>query len=241
MLTCRTWLPALVGLVLAACDADTDTNTDTNTAVPDGALPSSATPGDASDAEDAAAPRPSSPHASVQEVIPVGREGSVSDKPVAGTWDPATCGDEAERLSLMGSSPLGPLHVTSVGVRYWSGFTYGTGLRLEGMLGDQHMVLTAENATVPTDAGLRPELPPGHYRPGDSWDDLYVTLMTRESYVSLRDAELTIEQHDSASPLRRGSPIELRGRLRVFESGWSLDLPFAITSVCETTFEGSAP
>jgi hypothetical protein len=173
-------------------------------------------------------------------VIPVGREGFASEA-VAGTWDPATCGDQAEQLSVVGSSPLGPLHVTSVGVRYWSGFTYGTGLRLEGMLGDQHMVLTAENATLPNDAGLRPELPLGRYHPGNSWDDLYVTLMTRESYVSLHDAELTVEQHDSALPLRRGSPIELRGTLRVFDPGWSLDLPFAITSVCETTFEGASP
>jgi len=232
MLTFPTWLPALAWLTLAGCGADTAT------AAPDGALPSSVSPDDTSDA---ATPRPSSPHATVNTVIPIGREGHAPDEAVPGTWAPATCGEQAEPLSVVGSSPLGPLHVTSVGVRYWSGFTYGTGLRLEGTLGDQQMVLTAEGATVPTAEGLRPELPPGHYRPGNSWDNLYVTLMTRESHVSLHDAELTIEQHDSTLPLRRGSPTELRGTLRIFEPGWSLDLPFAITSVCETTFEGALP
>jgi hypothetical protein len=217
----------LVGLLLTGCVADTPT--------PDGAPPSSARPDDNADAS---TPGRSSPHASVDIVIPVGGEGFAPDKVDAGTWEPATCGDEAERLSVVGSSPLGPLRVTSVGVRYWSGFTSGTGLRLEGLLGEQTMVLTAEGATVPTDEGLRPELPPGHYRPGNNWDDLYVTLLTRESSVSLHDAELTIEQHDSVSPLQRGSLIALRGTLRVFEPGWSLDLPFAITSVCETNFEG---
>lgn len=244
MLTRRTWLPVFVGIALTGCGADT------GTAKPDASLPSNASQEDAAvasdasaaaDASDASTPGRSPPRAPVDIVIPVGGEGFAPDEVPVGTWEPATCGDQAERLSIVGSSPLGPLRVTSVGVRYWSGFTYGTGLRLEGMIGSRNMVLTVEGATVPTAEGLRPELPPGHYRPGDNWDDLYVTLITGESSISLHDAELTIEQHDSVLPLRRGSPITLRGSLRVFESGWSLDLPFAITSVCETSFEGEAP
>lgn len=232
MLTYRTWLPALVWIALLGCSADT------TPAASDGALAGSTAPDATSDA---ATPRPSSPpRASGDILTPFGSDGVASEAVDAGTWDPPTCGDQAEQLSVAGSSPLGPLNVTSVGVRYWSGFTYGTGLRLEGMVGDQRMVLTAEAATSPNEAGLRPELPPGQYRPGNNWDDLYVTLTTGESDVSLGSAELTIERHDSASPLTRGSPIELRGRLKVFEPGWSLDVPFAITSVCETVFEGGA-
>lgn len=226
------WLQALVWLAFAGCGAPTATGAG------DGALPGSAMPDGATDA---ATPPDSAPRASVDTVIPIFPDDLISDPVDAGTWTPTTCGDQAQQLSVEGSSPLGLLRITRVGVRYWSGFTYGTGLVLEGTLGDQLVVLTAENATSPTDQGLRPELPPGQYRPGNSWDNLYLALSTRESRVYLHDAELTIDQHDSAAPLRRGAPIDLRGRLRVFESGWSLDVPFAITRVCETTFEGSPP
>lgn len=162
-------------------------------------------------------------------VIPIGDDADAGPC----TWSPRRCGSRSQLLELTAGSPIGPLHVQSVGVYYWNGFTVGTGLWFEGTVAGQTFTLSADRANEVIDGGLRAATAVGRYGSGNSWSDLYARLATCDRALELHEVELVIERHDVPDLIQTGASIRLEGRLVVSDPGWTFAVSFSIEQVCE--------
>jgi len=188
-----------------------------------------------------AAESASEPSASTTSVVDatnpnlIGLGERASEPAAACSWTLATCGPHAQPIEVTGQTPFGPIVVRSVGVRYWVGFTYDTELRLEGMVGDAPLLLTARVSDDVTDNILRPQVLPGTYRNGGSWTDLVTRALTCQLDVSFEKSVLKISEHDFGD----AGTAHIAGELIIAEEGWSLAVPFDIHDVCREPVGGT--
>ncbi len=143
-------------------------------------------------------------------------------------WIEPLCTDTLGTFTLEGTTPNGAATATAAAVKYYDGFTPGTGLAFYGESEGRPFVVSVSLSYETT---FEPVVPPGTYAPQSQtlhWRDQ--NGHCQESFVKVTTV---ITEHDGGTPYAdAGSPVDLSGTVSIVSNTWHLEGEFHILQSC---------